>query len=73
MYGLLVSNNFILQFLREEYVLDEDDYELLEYNNVIPRRKVEDIYLIVVSAALNWNPTTFVSIAFLFTEDFVPG
>lgn len=53
MYGLLVSNNFILQFLREEYVLDEDDYELLEYNNVIPRRKVEDIYLIVVSAALN--------------------
>ncbi|KAF4388005.1 hypothetical protein G4B88_017038, partial [Cannabis sativa] len=24
---------------KEEYTLDEDDYELLEYNNVIPRRK----------------------------------
>lgn len=36
--------SFPLYFSREEYVLDEDDYELLEDNNVIaPRRKAVSI------------------------------
>lgn len=37
----------LLPYFREEYVLDEDDYELLEDNNInIHRRKVVNVVFI---------------------------
>lgn len=46
-------------FYREEYVLDEDDYELLEYNNVIPRRKVVQFFCFRSFFSLKFNSQLF--------------